>query len=222
MTAISKPSRRTQSQRRAATQQALLDATIACLVESGYTNTTTAQISKRAGVTRGAQAHHFPTKNELVTAAVRHLTERLVTEHLTAVSRDLGSFEDTLSALLDQLWALHSGPLFAAASELWIAARTDPALATHVEAMERDILDLVIRTERDIVDLVVRTGNGVLPVPGEAKGSAAMITITLATMRGLAMLTFVSADHKADKEWAQARRQLVRMWREVLEPAIAR
>lgn len=208
MTVIPKPARRTQTQRREATQAALLDATIECLVESGYANTTTAEIAKRAGVTRGAQAHHYPTKNELVTVAVRHLTEKLINEIPARAPDDSLSLEDALGIMLDRLWALHSGTLFAAAAELWIAGRTDPELAIQIESMENDI-----------VELVRESGAGVLRIPRTIKGSGALITVTMATMRGLAMLTFAHSDHKADKEWAQARRTLIQLWVPVIQAA---
>ena len=53
----------------------LLEATVDCLVEHGWSGTTTTLVSRRAGVSRGAQLHHFPTKNDLVVAAVEHLSE---------------------------------------------------------------------------------------------------------------------------------------------------
>ena len=53
----------------------LLEATVDCLVERGFAGTSTTLVSERAGVSRGAQLHHFPTKNTLVVAAVEHLTE---------------------------------------------------------------------------------------------------------------------------------------------------
>ncbi|MBV9832442.1 MAG: helix-turn-helix transcriptional regulator, partial [Marmoricola sp.] len=56
-------------------RQRLLDATIECLVEHGWSGTSTTLVSQRAGVSRGAQLHHFPTKNDLVVAAVEHVTE---------------------------------------------------------------------------------------------------------------------------------------------------
>ena len=56
-------------------RQRLLDATVDCLVEHGWSGTSTTLVSQRAGVSRGAQLHHFPTKNDLVLAAVAHLSE---------------------------------------------------------------------------------------------------------------------------------------------------
>src|SRR3954447_12839818 len=66
--------RRTQAQRSAATVDALLDATIECLVEDGYANTTTSRVAERAGVSRGAHLHHFQTRSALVAAAVERLS----------------------------------------------------------------------------------------------------------------------------------------------------
>jgi AcrR family transcriptional regulator len=54
----------------------LLEATVECLVERGFAGTSTTLVSERAGVSRGAQLHHFPTKNALVVAAVEHLTDK--------------------------------------------------------------------------------------------------------------------------------------------------
>src|SRR5262245_17748562 len=69
--------RRTQDERSAAPRALLLDATIACLVDVGYAATTTTLIAERAGVSRGAQMHHYKTKTELVAAAVEHLGVRI-------------------------------------------------------------------------------------------------------------------------------------------------
>ena len=81
MTTAARPtparSRRTQAERRAATRAALLDATIAGLVEHGYARLTTSQIVDSAGVTRGAQAHYFSTKAELVAEALTHLAHKI-------------------------------------------------------------------------------------------------------------------------------------------------
>ena len=79
--------RRTNEERSAETRARLLEATTECLVELGYSNTTTTAIAERAGVSRGAQLHHYPTKAELVTAAVEHLCERLDAEFRAAIVR---------------------------------------------------------------------------------------------------------------------------------------
>src|SRR5437016_14683731 len=72
--------RRSNAERSAATQARLLDATIECLIERGWAGTSTTEIVRRAGVSRGAQVHHFPAKEDLVLAAVEHLLQRRIRE----------------------------------------------------------------------------------------------------------------------------------------------
>src|SRR4051794_7435955 len=119
--------RRTQQERREATRAALLDATIECLIEYGYAGVTTTKVVERAGVSRGAQVHHFPTKAQLVADAVGRLALRM-SEQLGREIETLPSDARRLDAALDMLWQTHSGPLFQAALELWVAARTDAEL----------------------------------------------------------------------------------------------
>ena len=66
--------RATQEERSRAMRLRLLEATVELLVERGFAGTSTTLVSQRAGVSRGAQLHHFPTKNDLVLAAVEHLS----------------------------------------------------------------------------------------------------------------------------------------------------
>src|SRR3954470_8436930 len=71
--------RRTQAERRAVTQASLLDATIEALARDGYAGMSTNDIVRRAGVSRGALVHHYPTKATLAVAALdRWLGDRLV------------------------------------------------------------------------------------------------------------------------------------------------
>src|SRR5262245_49365185 len=69
--------RRTQQERRDSTRRLLLEATVSCLVDLGYGSTTTLEVERRAGVSRGARIHHFPTKAALLASAVDHLYDQL-------------------------------------------------------------------------------------------------------------------------------------------------
>ncbi len=113
----------------------LLDATIGCLVDYGYAGTTVTRIAERAGVTRGAQVHHYRTKADLVTAAVTHLASRSAEVGWTQTAK-LADADDPVGELLDFLWEMHKGPTFMAAVELWVAARTDPELRANVGRIE--------------------------------------------------------------------------------------
>lgn len=135
MAANTKGTRRTQEERSAATRGRLLDATIDCLVDYGYAGTTVARVAERAQVTRGAQVHHFPTKEQLVISAVRHLNQLRshdTVERLDGLS-DSGAWVDSL---LEVLWESHRGAVFVATAEMWLAARTNPPLASHIGEVE--------------------------------------------------------------------------------------
>ena len=114
----------------------MLDAAIECLVELGFSKTSTQEIARRAGVSRGAQLHHFPTKESLVTAAVEHLVDRRLSEILEAEPDPERGPEILADAF--------SGPLFYAALELWVAARTDPALHEAMVPLERRVAERVL------------------------------------------------------------------------------
>jgi AcrR family transcriptional regulator len=197
--------RRTQAERRAATRGALLDATIECLVEYGYANVTTSQIAERAGVTRGAQAHHFSTKAELVTEAVRHLTARLATEYLDGLNTRRRSVERILDDIFERVWQIHTGPLFAAAMEVWIAARTDADLREHM-----------VRLEIDVLNTITTAGIKSLPQVAVQPVTAALLARSLATIRGLALLMFFHDRAHVEKQWQIAKRQLLDDWMRAL------
>lgn len=113
----------------------LLEATVDCLVQHGYAGTTTTRVTELAGVTRGAQVHHFPTRADLVAAAVRHLAARraeLAFEQIDTVRQA----PDPLDAGLDLMWEIHQGPVQYASVEMWVAARTDPELREQLTAVE--------------------------------------------------------------------------------------
>ena len=131
--------RRTQAERTAATRAALLEATVQCLVTQGFGGTTTTEVAHRAGVSPGALLHHFPAKADLLCAAVGHLFELRQAEFRKAMA-DVGPGADRRAAGLDLLWSMFSGPTFAAWLELWMAARSDPALAEAVVRLDREFM----------------------------------------------------------------------------------
>jgi AcrR family transcriptional regulator len=141
--------RRTQAERSATTRARLLDATLDCLCDLGYARTTTPEIARRAGLSRGAQLHHFPTKTELVTSAVEHLFERRHQEFRAAFAR-VPAGADRYAAAIDILWSMVSGPTFDAWLELAVAARSDPELRIAVHGLTQRMRTLVDDTFRDL------------------------------------------------------------------------
>src|SRR5262245_38860925 len=141
--------RRTQAERSASTPTRLPDATLECLCDLGYARTTTPEIARRAGLSRGAQLHHFPTKAELVTSAVEHLFERRHQEFRAAFAR-VPAGADRYAAAIDILWSMVSGPTFHAWLELAVASRTDPELRRAIQALTGRLRDLIAETFREL------------------------------------------------------------------------
>lgn len=115
-------------------RERLLEATVECLVELGYTGTTTTAVVKRAGVSRGAILHHFPTKQDLVSTAVEYVLEKRNAAFVQRFASSLPPRRDEgfVEALMQALWTEVDGPLFYAWLELVVASRTDPELRTRV------------------------------------------------------------------------------------------
>ena len=103
--------RRTQEERSSATREALLDATIDCLVEYGYAGTTTGRIAERAGLSRGAPMHHYQRKAPLVAAALLHLAAKRRRELIDRAREELPAKGAAVETAVDILWASFSGPL---------------------------------------------------------------------------------------------------------------
>jgi AcrR family transcriptional regulator len=123
------PPARTQADRSRDTRGKLMRAVVDCLVDVGWAGTTTTLVSERAGVSRGAQLHHFASRGELVSAAVQHVGAESVRElraRAAALQRPVRTV-DVVHLVVD----FYVSPLFAAALELWVAARTDAALRDH-------------------------------------------------------------------------------------------
>ena len=194
----SAPVRRTQAERRASTRKALLDATIDVLVDRGYSGLTTTLVCERAGVTRGAQAHYFATKADLVVQALSHLTDALVAD---LVAKPLDVADDPAgqyAVLLDRLWEIFSGPVSAAQLELLVAARTDPELHRHLVQFEQAVTDTLADAARQVAPQLV-----------ERPEFASVMTTASATIRGLRMLRAVASERTVRRAWPPARDQLL-------------
>ena len=120
----------------------ILTAAIECLLTNGYAATTTMKVQKQAGVSRGKLLHHFPSKRDLITAAIRRLAaDRLETtnaDHSTAPPET--DVRERVVWSVNTLWSSFFHPNFWAATETWIAARTDPELAAELLVHERTVL----------------------------------------------------------------------------------
>jgi AcrR family transcriptional regulator len=176
-------------------RQRLLEATVDLLVERGWSGTSTTLVSRRAGVSRGAQLHHFPTKNALVLAAVEHLSDVRGRE-LAEASTRLPSGRRRTRAVLGMLADHFTSPVFTAALELWVAARTDPTLMAALAPLEQRIGR---ETHRRTVEL--------LGVDESRPGVRELVQATLDLVRGLGLANTITDDaarrERILDEWAR-------------------
>jgi AcrR family transcriptional regulator len=178
------PTTRTpQGERTRAMRLRLMEATVECLVELGWAGTSTTVVSQRAGVSRGAQLHHFPSKRDLVVAAAGHLSARR-REDMAKSAADLPEHGRT-RAVLDVLAAQFVSPVFFAALELWVAARTDAELRKAVGPLKRRVGR---ETHAFALELL-----GVDEAQGDNR---ALVQATLDLVRGLGLAASLSDDSK--------------------------
>ncbi|QUR65788.1 TetR/AcrR family transcriptional regulator [Mycobacterium spongiae] len=82
------------------TRQRILTATMRCVAEVGYSQASIREIAKAAGMTSASLYHYFPTKAELLTAAVAEI-ENIALPRLRAAGARDGDVASRLDAVLD-------------------------------------------------------------------------------------------------------------------------
>jgi AcrR family transcriptional regulator len=198
------PVRRTQEERTAETRGKLLDATIQSVLEVGYTATTTRRVTELAGVSQGAQTHHFPYRVDLVGAAVERLAAQRIAE-VAARARDLPSEPRARAgALLDLLWEDFSSPAFTIFVKLWIAAADD-------EELYRRLLPVEGEMRRQILASAAEIGGDLVRIPG----FQARLNLVLSAMRGLALTEAFEprGQPPTGRAWPAMRAELERLLR---------
>jgi AcrR family transcriptional regulator len=186
-----------QAERTAATRLRLMEATVDCLVELGWAGTTTTIVSERAGVSRGAQLHHFPSKQDLVVSAVAYLMDRRREElnaHLAELPR-----KRRVRAGLELVSTNFTSPVFFAALELWVAARSDAELLKEVAPLERQVGRETHKHAVEILGIDESRGN-----------NRQLVQATLDLLRGLGLAASLSDD-------SRRRARILDAWADVLE-----
>lgn len=189
------PERRTQAERSAETTAKLLDATAECLSDLGYARTSTTEICRRAGVSRGAMLHHFPSKAVLVAAACEHIFDRRVEEFRVAIEQ-VPQGGDRLSAAIDIVWEMFKSDTFSAWFELVTAGRTDADLRPHVALVAANMLETMRRMWNELFEPPVTDD------PAVAELYQSVPTFLFAILDGLAatrMTGMPGADAEAER-----------------------
>lgn len=193
--------RQRQADRSRETRRKLMEATVECLVERGWAGTTTVLVAERAGVSRGAQLHHFRTRGELVAAAVEYVGVQSVADMVERASV-LPATGDRTAAVVGFIVDFFASSLFTAALELWVAARTDPE-------MKDLVVDLEARLGRECHRIAV----AMLTADEGRPGVREAVQATLDLARGLALANLLTDD-------SRRRAGIVRQWAHMLDQAL--
>ena len=196
------PARRTQEERRNETRRRLLEATVESLIEVGYAGTTIRHVTELAGVSQGAQSHHFPHRVDLVTSAFEHLAEGRIERYGERARELSGDRRTRVRALLDLLWEDFSSAVFTVAVKLWVAAAEDEELRQRLVPVEKRIHANMARLSADVAgDL------------GAEPGFDRKLAVAMNTVAGLALTREFDPSGRASKgnQWPYHRAALERM-----------
>ena len=193
---------RTQEERTSATRARLVEATLDLLLSKGYAGTTTVDIAARAGLTRGALAHHYAGKDELVVEAFdRHLT--IVTQEIRTYATLVRDGSLSLDDFIDRVWTIFSGRFFMLTLEEVTAARHNDFLRVRLVARTRDFHESLDAIWRQFFD-----ETGLNPLEIEV-----MLNATLCLLRGMGVQTVLRDDPVYF-------RRLLRFWKSILKEQI--
>lgn len=162
----SAPPRRKNAERSAATREKILRATIDCLYSLGYHQTTTVIVTKLAGLSRGAMLHHFPSKGDLMKAAMQYIRDNMRLAHESKLA-PINDDRERFAALIDILWSQFNQPMGVARIEIMLASRSDAECGAYFSnlnlELDRRHKDLVWPlaqrlgfTDRKLVDAIVQ------------------------------------------------------------------
>jgi len=197
-----KPRRKSvQQSKSAATRARILDAAVSILIEQGLDRTTTLEVQKRSGVSRGALLHHFPTHSDLMSSTVAELVQQNE-QGVWREAEALSHIADPLTRSVRVLANAHAQPSFVAELELWLAARTDASLRQALRAAERNAA-----LERDrVLSLLFEGLSG-------APRAMDVIALTIEFVRGLAVSGLLRED-------TGLRDTLITNWTETVRPLL--
>jgi AcrR family transcriptional regulator len=196
---LAPPRRRTQAERTAETRLRILKAAANLIRRRGYARFRTAEVATEAGVSRGAQLHHFPTKDSLVVATLEYVFEQaqiLSRRRAAVVNRP----RDLIEAVIEDAKEFFFSQHFMVAIDIVLSTSTD-------QAVRKKILD-ISRKARRPVEAAWAEALAASNVPPTV--AADVVALTLGVVRGMALRTLWDNDPK----WFD---HLFGLWRQMIK-----
>lgn len=191
-----------QQERSRQTRERLLTSTVDMLAAKGWSATTVSAVAEAAGVSRGAAQHHFPAREDLITAVLDAMFQQMTAEAASALD-GLPSGAERIEAVVDRAVAIYTGKQFKAALQVWAAAASD-------EALRAVVLPLEAKLARAAHKLTVR---GLDPEGTRGTEAHRLAQLTLDLARGLGLADTLSDD-------SARRSQVTAAWVEQLTRAL--
>ncbi len=131
------PTRRTSAPRKRGddTRAKIIDETVRCIMEEGFSAATAKHVAERAGVTWGVIQYHFGDRNGLLMAVVDDGVARLVDSLSSADVSEL-PLRERIEVVVDTAWSCYSSPTSMAAFEILRATRGNPGEASRRHLLE--------------------------------------------------------------------------------------
>jgi AcrR family transcriptional regulator len=193
--------RRTQAERSEETQTRILKAAANLIRRRGYAHFRTAEVAKEAGLSRGAQLHHFPTKDSLVVATLEYVFEQaqiLSRRRAAAVNRP----RDLIEAVIEDAREFFFSEHFMVAIDIVLSTSTN-------QSVRKQILDISRKARRpaEAAWAEALAANG---VPGQLASD--IVALTLSLVRGMALRTLWDNDPKWFDELFSLWRQMIKVF----------
>jgi AcrR family transcriptional regulator len=128
---------RTQDERSRTTQQRLIKAAIQLLARKGYAGFRVDEVARTAKTSRGAQTHHFPTKDTLVFAALESIF-RASREQSERRVQALKAADDVIAAMLADGEDFFFGPDFTVALDVLNLSKLGGKFRQQLQVMARE------------------------------------------------------------------------------------
>jgi AcrR family transcriptional regulator len=158
-------------------------------------------VSRRAGVSRGAQTNYYPTKRDLLLAIANQVMAEGMPKPLPG-STKTPSMAEAINALIDYSRIFFLSPRYTAMIELHVAGRHDASLAHELELLQRKS-----RKAMDDIWLDVFASVGASP-----KDARELVQMTNHFFRGVALLACIQTRRPKAAEvnpWALALKRIL-------------
>jgi AcrR family transcriptional regulator len=202
--------RRTQAERSEDMRRRILDAAVDLLAQKGYAGFRTADVAEVAGVSRGAQTHHFPSKDDLVVAVVEHVFLRASEQGRTRARR-VKSIDEAFKELLSDSQEFFFSELFFIALDLAIQGRTKNGADNPLGAISAASR---LPVEASWLAALIEAG-----VP--ATVAEDLLWLTISIVRGLAVRRLWQHDAPRFNRLFKLWREMVTQYLEALTPPSA-